>query len=82
MNSRSQITSADRPTGAALNGIKSGFTGADPDGFFDRRYKNLAIADAPGLCGRANGGDRLFDKVIGQYDFDFHLGENRNRIAR
>ena len=40
----------------ALDRVRAGFAGADPDGLVDVRYKYLAIADAAGL-GRAP--DRL-----------------------
>src|SRR5215211_2919162 len=47
--------------------------GADPDRFLDARYKNLAIADAPGMGRLADRLDGALDHVVGDDDLELHL---------
>src|SRR5690606_6867491 len=61
--------------GQTSNSVGTGFTGADADRFFDIGNENLAVADAAGLGGAADGVDRLFQHVIAEHDLDFHLGQ-------
>jgi hypothetical protein len=57
------------------DGVKSGFPRPDPDGFFDRRYKDFAVADTPGLGGATDCLDGFLDHVVAEHDLDLHLGE-------
>src|SRR5215212_8627585 len=47
--------------------------GPDPDRFLDARYKNLAIADAPGMGRLADCLDGALDHVVGDDDLKLHL---------
>src|SRR6202047_3417116 len=57
------------------DGVKSGFPRPDPDGFFDRRDKDFAVADPPGLGGATDCLDCFVDHVVAEHDLDLHLGE-------
>src|SRR4029077_1760892 len=57
------------------DGVKSGFPRPDPDGFFDRRYKDFAVADTPGLGGATDCLDGFLDHVVAEHDLDLHLGQ-------
>src|SRR5580658_2737218 len=57
----------------ALDRVRAGLAGADPDGLFDVRYKYLAIADAARLGGGADRLDRRPEILVGDDDFDLHL---------
>src|SRR3984957_7197360 len=68
---------AETKSGQTSNsdGVKPGFPRPDPDGFFDRRDKDFAVADAPGLGGATDGLDGFLDHVVAEHDLDLHLGE-------
>src|ERR1700704_4930097 len=56
-----------------LDRIQSGFPGSDPNGFLYLGDEDLAIADAAGLGGAADGIDRLVDHLVAEHDLDLHL---------
>src|SRR5271169_1774182 len=66
----------------ALDRVRAGFAGADPDGLVDLRYKYLAIADAAGLGGAADRLDRRTEILVGDHDLDFHLRQKVNDVFR
>src|SRR5258707_5652333 len=74
---RISIFGAETKSGQTSNsdGVKSGFPRPDPDGFFDRRDKDFAVADAPGLGGATDCLDGFLDHVVAEHDLDLYLGE-------
>src|SRR5579863_9294978 len=72
--SRSQLAGVSGRT-SNLNGVDSGFACPDPDGFFDIRDENLAIADPPGLGGATDRLNGFFDHVVAEHNLDLHLGK-------
>src|SRR3569832_506665 len=66
----------------ALDRVQTGFTGPDADGFLDVGYENLAVADAPGLRGTADGVDRALDQFVGNDDLDLYLRQEVHDVFR
>src|ERR1700734_3074256 len=64
----------------ALDRVRAGFAGADPDGLVDVRYKYLAIADAAGLGRAPDRLDRRTKIFVGDHDLDFHLRQKVDDI--
>src|SRR5271166_3754805 len=64
----------------ALDRVRAGFAGADPDGLVDLRYKYLAIAYAAGLGRAADRLDRLTEILIRDHDLDFHLRQKVDNV--
>lgn len=64
------------------DGVVAGLAGADADRLLDRQDEDLAVADLFGARGRNNGIDGGLDQIIGQYHFDFHLGQEIHHIFR
>src|SRR5271163_2993616 len=64
----------------ALDRVRAGFAGADPDGLVDVRYKYLAIADAAGLGRDPDRLDRRPKIFVGDHDLDFHLRQKVDDI--
>src|SRR5271165_1431861 len=62
--------------------VGAGFAGADADGAFDIGDEDLAVADASGLGGLADGLDGALDGAIGQNQFYFDLGQEIDDIFR
>src|SRR5688572_5587626 len=60
---------------SSSDGVQTGFPSPDPDGFFDARDEDLAVADSPGLSGTSYRLDRFFDHVIAEHNLDLHLWE-------
>ena len=61
--------------GAVSDRVQAGFAGPDADGFLDVGDEDLAVADAPGLGGPADGVDGFLHEVVGDHDLDFDLGQ-------
>jgi hypothetical protein len=55
------------------DGIQTGFSGSDANGFLDIRNENLAVTDAAGLGRAPYRVDRLLDQIVGDHNLDFHL---------
>src|SRR4051794_14954155 len=55
--------------------VQPGFSGSDPDRFFDIGDEDFAVADTAGLGGAADGVDGFFDQVVADHDLDFDLGQ-------
>src|SRR5277367_6635810 len=64
----------------ALDRVRAGFAGADPDGLVDVRYKYLAIADAAGLGRAPDRLDRGTEILVRDHDLDFHLRQEVDDI--
>src|ERR1700693_1301679 len=64
----------------ALDRVRAGFAGADPDGLLDMGYKYLAIADAARLGRDADRLDRLIEIVVRDDNLDLHLGQKVDNI--
>src|SRR5271165_6498131 len=64
----------------ALDRVRAGLAGADPDGLVDLRYKYLAIADAAGLGRAPDRLDRRTEILVGHHDLDFHLRQKVDDI--
>jgi hypothetical protein len=62
--------------------VQPGFSGSDPDRFFDVGDKDFAVADAPGLGGAADRVDGFLDQVVANHDLDFHLGQEVDDVFR
>src|SRR4029077_5655686 len=73
-----QVRVSARSSGS--NGVKPGLPRPDPDGFFDVRDEDLAVADPPGLGGAPDRLDRFFNHVVTKHNLDFHLGEKIDNI--
>src|ERR1700680_2818824 len=56
------------------DGIQPRFPCPDAYSFLDVGYKDLAVADAPGLGRTPDRVDRPLDQIIGDHDLDFDLG--------
>src|SRR4051812_41465962 len=57
------------------DGVQSGFTRPDPNGFFDIGDENFSVADAAGLGRAADGLDGFLDHVIAEHNLDLHFGK-------
>src|SRR5262245_4458238 len=55
------------------DGIHSGFSRSDPDGFLDVGDENLAVPNPPGLGGAADRLDGFLDHVVTEHNLDLHL---------
>src|SRR5262249_12506927 len=62
------------------DGVKPGFPCPDPDGFFDVRDEDFAVADPPGLGGAPDRLDCFFNHVVTEHNLDFHLRQKINDI--
>src|SRR5207253_9134375 len=62
--------------------IQSRFTGPDPNGFLNIGNEDLAVADAAGLGGPPDRIDGFLYQIVGNHNFDFHLGQKINDIFR
>src|SRR6478609_5527832 len=56
-----------------LDSVQPGFSGSEPDSFFDVGDEDFAVADAPGLGGAADRVDGLLDQFVRNHDLDFYL---------
>src|SRR5580704_6578318 len=65
---------------ASLERVGVRLTGADANRLLDRRHKDLAVADLPGLGGRADGFDRLLGEIGGDSDLEPDLGQEVHGI--
>src|SRR6266481_8056153 len=75
-----QIIGNAGPQSPGLNSVQPGLAGSDADGFLDVGYEDLAVADAPGLGGAADGVDGSLDQIVADHDLDFDLGKEVNDV--
>src|SRR5580692_1104716 len=73
-----QVRASAQSSGS--DGVKPGFPRPDPDGFFDVRDEDLAVADPPGLGSAPDRLDRFFNHVVAKHNLDFHLGKKIDDI--
>src|ERR1700756_387543 len=62
------------------DGVQTGLTGADADGFLYVGDEDLSVADPPGLGGTADRVDCSVDQIVADHDLDFDLGQEVHDI--
>src|SRR5580692_11856817 len=76
-----RLTAGQRKRQAGYSdGVDAGFPSSDPDGFFDVRDEDFAVADPPGLGGATDRLNGFFNHVIAEHNLDLHLGEKIDNI--
>src|SRR3954463_4273997 len=53
---------------------------ANPHGVLHREHKNFSVADLAGLGRADHDADRFVDHFVREHDFDFHFGEEVDRV--
>src|SRR3954471_11095590 len=56
------------------------FFRANPHGVLYREHKNFPVADLAGLGRADHDADGFVDHFVGEHDFDFHFGEEVDRV--
>src|SRR5262249_29092248 len=62
------------------DGVQAGFTGPESDGLLDAGDEDLAVTNAAGLRGTADGLDGFVDHIVGQHNLDFDLGKKVHHV--
>src|SRR5882724_7916730 len=65
-----------------LDSVQPGFSGSDPDRFFDVGDEDFAVADASRLGSAPDRIDGFLDQFVRNHDFDFYLGQEVHDIFR
>src|SRR5215207_2869534 len=63
-----------------LDRVRARLAGADADRLLDRRYKNLAIADATSLRRLADRLHRAVHEIVRKDDLELHLGQEVDNV--